>query len=430
MQGETVAVIGAGIAGLASAWFLRENYAVSIFEREPVLGGHARTLEIRDPEGTIGIDVGFIVFNPRNYPLLTRLFETLDVPTQDTDMSFGYSVQPQGIEYAGTSLAALFAQKSNLLRPRFLRMLADILRFNRMARRELAAAGRPSESLGDFLQRNRFGKGFAEDYLLPMGAAIWSCPSCTMLNFPARSFLRFFHNHGLLDLADRPQWRTVKGGSRAYVERLRDALQGHRIHHGPVTQVRRHGNQWEVSHGGTTHSFDRVVLACHADQALGLLHHPSEDLAEVLGSIRFQNNRAVLHTDLRWLPRLPEARSSWNYLSRNTGSTDPEICVSYWMNRLHRLESRTPYIVTLNPWSNPHPTTMIAEMEWQHPIFDLRAIKAQKDLVALQGRDGLYVAGAWTGYGFHEDGIRSALSVARAMGISDPWPDLPTNPNA
>jgi predicted NAD/FAD-binding protein len=427
MQGESIAVIGAGIAGLASAWFLREHCSVSIFERDSVLGGHARTLEIRDPEGNIGIDVGFIVFNPRNYPLLTRLFAALDVPTQDTDMSFGYSVHPRGTEYAGSSLATLFVQKRNLLRPRFLRMLADIIRFNRIARESLAAPNQASDSLGDFLQRHRLGKGFAEDYLLPMGAAIWSCPSRTMLGFPAHSFLQFFHNHGLLDLVDRPQWKTVVGGSRAYVERLRDTLDGHRIHHGPVTQVRRNGSHWEVSHGGTTHLFDRVVMACHADQTLDLLQNPSEALAAVLRAVRFQTNRAVLHTDLRWLPRLPGARSSWNYLSRNTGSTEPEICVSYWMNQLHRLETRTPYIVTLNPWSNPHPTSIIAELEWQHPILDSRAIQAQKDLMSLQGQDGLYVAGAWTGYGFHEDGIRSALAIVRAMGVADPWPDLPAH---
>lgn len=424
MERETVAIIGAGIAGLSASWFLRERYSVTVFEREPELGGHARTLEIPDPEGTVHIDVGFIVFNSRNYPLLTRLFTTLGVPTQDTDMSFGYSVHPSGIEYAGTNLGTLFAQKKNLLRPRFLRMLADILRFNRRAKDFLASDMDTQESLGDFLERNRLGKGFSEDYLLPMGAAIWSCPAPAMLRFPARSFLRFFLNHGLLDLIDRPQWQTIVGGSQTYVERVRHALEGHLVHHGAVTEVRRVRNGWAVSHGGKKHDFDHVVMACHADEALTLLREPPGAVATALESVRFQRNRAILHTDVRWLPRTVNARSAWNYLSRSSDSTAPDVCVSYWMNRLHRLKTSTPYIVTLNPWADPHPEAVIAELEWQHPIFDDKAMRAQQDLPDLQGRDGLYIAGAWTGYGFHEDGIRSGLAVARALGVPHPWPEL------
>lgn len=422
MGRSSIAVVGAGITGLATSWFIRNHFSVTLFERESVLGGHAHSLEVRDPEGSVWIDTGFVVFNHRNYPLLTQLFSVLNVPTQNTDMSFSYSMQPDGIEYAGNSLNTLFAQRRNLFRPRFLRMVADIIRFNRLAKHYLAQP-EPDASctLEHFLLEHRLGRGFCEDYLLPMGAAIWSCPLSTMLEFPAKSFLQFFKNHGLLDLVERPQWKTVTGGSRQYVERIRQDLSNHSTQHSAVEKIRRVGSRWELAFNQQTALFDHVVLACHADEALRLLVDPAPDLKETLGAFRFQSNQAILHTDTRLLPRSPRVWSSWNYLAQNQSPSSRDISVSYFMNQLHRFNLRTNYIVSLNPWLQPHPTMVIHEVQWQHPVFDLPALRAQRHLEQIQGRDNLYLAGAWTGYGFHEDGIRSALRVANALGIPSPW---------
>ncbi len=425
MEQQRIAVIGGGISGLATAWLLQRHHEVRLFEREPDLGGHAHTVEIPDAQGPVAVDTGFVVYNERNYPLLTQLFATLGVPTQETEMSFSYALQPGGIEYAGSSLNTLFAQRRNLLRPRFLRMTADILRFNRLGKRQLAepemgpATGH--RLLGDFLIEHRFGRGFIEDYLLPMAAAIWSCPTATLRRFPVRGFLEFFRNHGLLDLGGRPQWRTVIGGSQTYVQRLAQTLvPGSVFHHG-VQRIHRLGADWQVTTAQGTDRFDAVVFACHADTALALLAAPTPEQAAVLGACRFQDNRALLHTDIRLMPSSPRVWSAWNYLAQRQDVSETAVSVSYYMNRLHRLDRRTHYMVSLNPWQEPHPTTVLGEYHWRHPVLDAPAIAAQDRIEAIQGQDGLYLAGAWTGYGFHEDGLRSAVRVARCLGIAPPW---------
>lgn len=469
---SSVAVVGGGIAGLATAWLLSRRYSVTLFEREPELGGHAHTVTVQDALGPLGIDTGFVVYNERNYPLLTAFFDFFQVPTQDTDMSFSYALEPEGVVYAGTRLGTLFAQRRNLLRPRFLRMVVDILRFNRLSKRlltEVPARDLLALSLGEFLEQHRFSRAFQEDYLLPMAAAIWSCPLATMRDFPVQPFLRFFLNHGLLDLSNRPQWRTVVGGSQAYVSRVKAALGSTRIVHQPVRSVHRDDRGWRIrtetqtetqtetgtgteagtkaetngntslkyseqvqreefgssgemgERNGTDRTFDAVVLACHADESLALLESPDPDISAVLAACRFQANRAILHTDTALMPRLPQVWASWNYLAQRGGSTDSRVSVSYYMNQLHRFDSRRHYMISLNPWREPHPEAVLGEYQWQHPIMDQAALQAQAALPGLQGRRGLYLAGAWTGYGFHEDGIRSAVTVARSLGVVPPW---------
>lgn len=421
MDRQRIAVIGAGVSGLAAAWLLQQRHEVRLFEREDVLGGHAHTVEVPDPERPVAIDTGFVVYNERNYPLLTRLFAELAVPTQPTDMSFSYSLQPSGIEYAGTDLNTLFAQRRNLLRPRFLRMVADILRFNRLGKRLLDHRDPGELTLGEFLAEHRFGRGFAEDYLLPMAAAIWSCPTATMRAFPVRGFLEFFRNHGLLDIEGRPQWRTVVGGSRVYVQRLAARLGPDTVRHDAVHRVARAGDRWQVTAAGRNETFDRVVFACHADDARAMLATPTPEQAAVLAAFQFQPNRALLHTDTRLLPASRRVWASWNYLTHRQGVDEQAVSVSYYMNHLHRLDSRQHYIISLNPWQEPHPDTVLGEYHWRHPVMDTAAVEAQRRLPALQGQSGVYLAGAWTGFGFHEDGMRSAVEVARRLGVVPPW---------
>jgi len=428
MDVQRIAVIGGGIAGLASAWLLGQRYSVRLFERERVLGGHAHTVTVPDPQGAVSIDTGFVVYNELNYPLLTQLFATLGVDSQPTEMSFAYSLQPRGVEYAGSDLNTLFAQRRNLLRPRFLRMVADVLRFNRLGKKLLAEPGLGDETLGALLDEYGFGRGFSEDYLLPMAAAIWSCPTATMRQFPARSFLEFFRNHGLLNIQDRPQWRTVVGGSQAYVRRLASELPADAIRHDPVLGVLQTEQGWRTETARESETFDAVVFACHADEALAILRNPTPEQSEVLSACRFQDNRAVLHTDSRLLPVSRRVWSSWNYLTRHRGVDDQSVSVSYYMNRLHALDRRTNYIISLNPWAEPHPTTVLGEYHWRHPILDMNAAGAQARLAAVQGQNGVYIAGAWTGYGFHEDGIRSAVKVGRLLGVAPPWESTAAKP--
>ncbi|MCA1790452.1 MAG: FAD-dependent oxidoreductase, partial [Thioalkalivibrio sp.] len=405
------------------AWLLQQRHDVRLFEAETVLGGHAHTVEIPDPQGAVSIDTGFVVYNERNYPLLTQLFAELQVRTQPTDMSFSYSLQPGGIEYAGTDLNTLFAQRRNLIRPRFLKMVSDILRFNRLGKRLLAEQQVGETTLGEFLAQHRLGRGFIEDYLLPMAAAIWSCPAATMRGFPVRGFLEFFHNHGLLDVEGRPQWRTVVGGSRAYVERLAQRLHAGTVRHAGVHEVRQATGGWQVTTKDGADLFDAVVFACHADDALAMLTTPTAEQAELLGACRFQANRALLHTDTRLMPESRRVWASWNYLTRQQGVDEQSVSVSYYMNLLHRLDRRRDYIISLNPWREPHPTTVLGEYHWRHPVLDTAAVQAKTRLGAIQGMNEVYIAGAWTGFGFHEDGIRSAVDVARRLGVSPPWED-------
>ncbi len=420
-----IAVIGAGIAGLSAAWLLRHTCEVVLFEAEPRAGGHADTQTVTLGGQTHAVDTGFIVYNTRNYPHLCGLFAAIGVPTKDSEMSFGVSIGRGRLEYGGGDLRQMFAQRRNLLRPRFWGMVRDILRFYREAPSlldQLGEAAGSGESLGEWLDRGRYGEGFVQDHILPMGAAIWSASVTGMRDFPAAQFARFFQNHGLLSLNDRPQWRTVEGGSRVYVERILADL-GERVRIGArVRSVGRTGPGVRLTlEDGSEVAFDQAVLACHADQTLALLDpaHPAE--RAVLSAIRCQDNFAVLHTDIALMPRRRGVWSAWNYLSDDPADRTGRVSVTYWMNRLQGLTSTEPLLVTLNPLRPPDPDRVLATRAYRHPQFDAAAMAAQAALPAIQGADRLYFAGAWTGWGFHEDGIASAVRVARALGVTPPW---------
>lgn len=414
---ERVAVIGTGISGLASAWLLQRRYAVTLFEGATRVGGHTHTVDVQEQGRSIPVDTGFIVYNERNYPLLTRMFAWLRVRTQPSDMSFGVSLDHGALEYAGDNLRTLFAQPRNLLRPSHWQMLAEILRFNRETRARLLAGGLHELSLGEYLQRGKYSGAFRDHYLLPMGGAIWSCPTQTMLAFPASSFAQFFENHGLLSVDNRPRWRTVSGGGREYVHRLLEDFNGELFTGLPIAQVRRHPRGVDViDRSGHVQTFDRVVLATHANQSLRLLGDRSFEEREILGAFEYQPNVAYLHSDATQMPRRRAAWSSWNYLAAKHAT--PRIAVTYWMNRLQSLPTNTDYFVTLNPLVIPR--QVHHRIEFAHPVFTAEAMAAQKKITAMQGPQ-VFFAGAWQGFGFHEDGMRSAVDVAALLGVAPPW---------
>lgn len=417
---KRIAVVGAGVAGLASAWLLSRIARVTLFEAAGDLGGHTHTVDVTVEGETFPVDTGFLVFNDRTYPNLCALFDTIGVTSVASEMSFSVRIASENLEWAGSSLSTVFAQRRNLLRPDFWRMLKDIVRFNAEATAAIDRTPPLEGSLGAWLDQRRFGRAFREWYLLPMSAAIWSCPTSEMLEYPVATFLRFCHNHGLLQINDRPQWRTVRGGGREYVRRLAAPLSDVRVG-SAVTAVTRDASGVTVDVSGISERFDEVVLAVHGDQALPLLTDADERERQVLGAVRYQPNLALLHTDESLLPRTRETWSAWNYLSGNERDGRRPVSVSYLINRLQPLPCRTPVIVTLNPPVEPDPARVLRRLQYSHPIFDRPAIEAQQALPALQGRRHTWFCGAWTGYGFHEDGLKSALLVANALGAQAPW---------
>ena len=413
-----IAIIGSGIAGLGASYLLKNNVDVHLFENDNRFGGHSNTVEAAFGGVKVPVDTGFIVYNPLNYPNLVRLFAHLGVATQETDMSFAVSLDGGRREYEG-SIKGLLAQPANLTQPRYWSMLAELVRFYRSAPRT-AYDGPINESLGAFVARQGYSDAFVADHLLPMGAAIWSCTSGMMLDFPVRSYMRFLENHKLLNFVDRPQWRTVTGGSREYVRRIVAAL-GSNIHRSThITGLRRAQGGVVLSIAGQGDVwFDKVILAAHANQSLALITDASALEREILSSFRFQENRAVLHSDPVLMPKRQAAWGSWNYV---TGPDhDGGLCLTYWMNRLQSIDQAYPLYETLNPHIEPDQALIHGEFSYDHPVFDERAILAQARLPEIQGHDNLFFAGAWTGYGFHEDGLKSAIAIVRSLYVEIPW---------
>ncbi len=417
-----IAVVGSGVSGAIAAWLLRDTADVTLFESEQRFGGHTNTALVEDESGRVEIDTGFMVFNRPNYPLLSALFDHLGVRSYPTTMSFAASFDGGRFEYAGSDLNGLFGQRGNLLSARFWRVLMSILRFNRVAQQALNRPPPHSVSLDDFLDGAGFDENFRTYYLYPMAAAIWSCPHGEIGRFPAVSFLRFFGNHGLIKLKDRPQWHTVEGGSRSYMDRLIADLGARARCDTAVEAVRRFGdgNELLLANGQREH-FDDVVLACHSDQALAMLAEPTPSERALLAAIPYQANRVLLHRDEALMPAQRRVWSSWNYLSEPQTDPSQSVSVTYWMNSLQRLATRNNYFVSLNPLHEPRSHKVIAEYEYHHPVFSLDALTAQQQLHRIQGRSGVWFAGAWTGYGFHEDGMRSGVEVAQALGATIPW---------
>jgi predicted NAD/FAD-binding protein len=420
---QRVAVVGGGIAGLASAWLLSEKHEVTLFEANDYVGGHTNTVEVTLDGKTAPVDTGFLVCNDLTYPNLLALFAGLGVNLHPTSMTFGVSVADDGIEWAGTNLSTVFAQRSNLFRPRFWGMIFDILRFNRNARAYLDQVVGSATTLGDLLDAEGYGTAFRQWYLLPMAGAIWSASQADVLKFPATTFLRFCLNHHLLQINGRPQWRTVLGGGREYVKKMMPAIADVRVK-SPVTMVLRKGQKVVVTSPAGAEEFDAVVLACHAPEALAMLADASLAEREILGAVRYQANKAYLHTDTTLLPRNGKVWSAWNYLASRGQDDRHPVCVSYLLNDLQPLPFTTPLVLTLNPAARPRQDQTIAVFDYEHPQFDGPATIAQQRLPTIQGLNCAWFAGAWTRYGFHEDGLRSALKVARDFDCLPTWARL------
>jgi uncharacterized protein len=452
---KRVAVVGSGVSGLGAAWALAQaGVRVTLFEADGRLGGHAHTVDVTlpGPDGqgvTHGVDTGFLVFNERTYPRLIQWFEQLGVGTAASEMSFsvqvprakapvrGFAAWMSGLQWCGSTLNTVFMQRRRLLSPRFWGMLADLLRFNRLCT-DMALSGqdvRMAQPIAQFLDEHRFGEAFRQGYLLPMIACIWSCPVQQMLQFPVGTLIRFCHNHGLLQVTGRPQWYTVRGGSREYVRKVAASLSEVRLNTPVRSVMRLPAPGAGAEPGGVliatdrgTERFDEVILACHSDQALALLGPGAlSDERAVLGAITYQRNRAVLHTDTSLLPAKRWAWAAWNYerTAPDQGEA-PEVCLHYLLSTLQPLPWSTPVVVTLNPLREPRPATVLAEMDYAHPVFDQAAVQAQQRIPQIQGHGGVWFCGAWTGYGFHEDGLKSAQMTVEALMAS--WPTQDQQP--
>ena len=412
-----IAVVGSGIAGLASAWLLSQAHEVVLFEAADYLGGHTHTHDVSVGGRPYAVDTGFIVHNPDHYPLLTRLFQALEVQTQPTTMSFSVHNGRSGLEYNATSLDALFCQRRNLLSPRFLGMVRDLFRFYRQAPALLDGEG-PGPGLGDWLQANGYGAAFRDEHLVPMASALWSSPPRQILQFPARYLVQFMANHQMLQVSGRPQWRVVRGGSARYVDALRARWTVQERLACPVRAIHRHGDRVSVDSAAGSEAFDHVVLACHSDQALALLADASDNEQAILGAIGYQPNEVVLHTDASLLPRRRKAWAAWNAFV--PGDADAPCTVSYCMNLLQGLDAPEPLVVTLNRSEAVDPARVLRRLAYQHPVYTPQSVAAQQRRAVIQGQNRTWFAGAYWGWGFHEDGMRSAVDVAAGLGVR--WP--------
>ena len=420
-----IAVVGAGIAGLGAAWTLARHHDVTVFEANDYLGGHSNTVDADFGDVTIPVDTGFIVYNEHNYLKLTALFTELDVPTEPSDMSFGVSLGGGALEYAG-SPAGLFAQRANILKPRFWRMIASLWRFYKAAPSLAARGGLDDLTIEDLLIQRRTSRAFREDHLLPMIAAIWSAPVDTVRSFPAQHVMRFFDNHRLFEIGERPRWRTVSGGSREYVKRIAANIDGDIRLSSPVATIERRASAVTVTtKTGAHESFDYVVIGAHGDEALSMLADPSTEEQRILSAFKFENNRVVLHRDPALMPKRQPVWSSWNYLEpakhARPGNQARRGSVTYWMNRLQNIDHQYPLFLSVNPLVEPADHLVFAEFGYDHPLYDLATIAAQRALGSIQGSQRTWFCGAYCAYGFHEDGLSAGLDVAQRLGASPPW---------
>ena len=412
-----IAIIGTGISGLGAAYLLQARHDITIYEANSYIGGHSRTIDVRNGNRTVPVDTGFIVFNHGNYPHLTGMFRHLGVETIPSNMSFGASIGNGWLEYGSMGM---FAQKQNVLRPQFWGMLKDILRFNRQALSFIE--GRPEITLRQCMVQMRMGDWFQRYYLQAMGAAIWSCSVDTILDYPAQTFLRFFENHGLLTVNQQPQWHTVKGGSREYVSKITAGFHDKIRLSCAAARIRRvEGGVCVDDRNGGQGNFDQVIFACHADTALHLLDNADETEQGILGAFSYQKNDVIVHNDISFMPHHRKCWSSWVYLTEEEKDHNPVVSLSYWMNNLQGLETDKPLIITLNPGRRPAEDLILDEHKFDHPVFTLAAIKAQKRIGEIQGRGGIWHCGAYQRYGFHEDGLMSAVAVAEKLGATVPW---------
>jgi len=421
MNKPKIAVIGSGISGLACAYFLCEKYSVKIFEKNDYLGGHSNTVEVDYDGKKIAVDTGFIVFNHATYPNLKSFFNLMNVAYQKSNMSFAVKIDEGCLEYAGTNLASVFAQIKNIFNPQFLIMLRDIMRFNKKAIDILERQFDPNYTLKNLLDDLAVKKYFRQFYLLPMSGAIWSCPLETMLAYPAQSFVAFFKNHGLLTVADQPQWYTVSGGSKEYVKKIAEKIGQNSISlNDEVTAVERLGDKVLVKSKKGEELFDLVFFASHGNQVLPLLKNASEAEKEVFSAFKYQPNLAVLHRDSSVMPNAKKAWSSWVY-SNNSKNEDQQIAITYWMNNLQNIDAKYPLFVTLNPSQEISEDKIFARFNYEHPIFDSQAVAAQSKIESIQGLDKIYFCGAYQKNGFHEDGISSAISAINKLKVFAPW---------
>ncbi len=428
---EKIAIVGSGISGLAAAHKLHQHADVTLFEAGSYFGGHTHTVDITLPTAkgdvTYGIDTGFLVFNERTYPHLIQLFAELGVKTAKSDMSFSVQVpQKNGaLEWSGSNLGTVFAQRRNMVNPRFWRMLRDLMRFNKLATQiaKSGAEGQLMQPLEEFLQTNRFSTEFRDWYLLPMLGCIWSCPTEQMLQFPVATMVRFCHNHGLLQVNDRPQWWTVAGGAKHYVAKIVANIADKRLKT-PVHGIARDSRGAHIVTSAGTERFDKVIIATHSDQALALLQQPSRAETQALSAITYQANTAVLHTDASVLPQRKAAWAAWNYERVQLDPNQPDhanVCLHYLINKLQPIPFEQPVVVSLNSTKPIATEHVLGTYDYAHPVFDMAAIKAQANIPALQGQQSTYYCGAWTGYGFHEDGLKSGLAAAEQLLTDTQW---------
>ena len=415
-----IAVVGTGIAGLSAAWLLNTKHEVVLYEANSYAGGHSNTVDVMLDGITHPVDTGFLVHNERTYPNLISLLSMLEIDTPPSDMSFSVSLPSHNLEWAGSSLGTLFAQPLNLIRPSFWRMVKDILRFNRESTALLDQVQGSGIALAELLDKHNYGAEFRDWYLYPMGAAIWSSPLKGMEVFPAETFLKFCLNHGLLQIFDRPQWRTINRGSREYVNAMLAVLPDVRLNTA-VQSVRRNDDNVIVTTDAGEEVFDRVIMACHTDQSLHLLKDALPAEKKFLSAIHYQPNVAWLHTDVSLMPKRQKTWSAWNYYSHGTPQQGNPVAVTYWLNRLQKLPFKTDIFVTLNPPASPAADKVIERIEYAHPLLDTAAYMAQKQLPEIQGINNVYFCGAWAGYGFHEDGLIAGMEVARLLGATVPW---------